>query len=220
MASRASSRVAYRPENRDVVAELELPAPGVVPSVRGYRYLATTDVIEPLTRPAGEVGQRYERLICCVALRTLHELFAALPRDMVQAVLYNGRVGSTDPATGKPTRPHLLSVSVERPEFEDLVLAAVDPAACLARLNALVSPDPRGLAPVAPFLTFDLGKFRFGQDQPGLSFRPNLLRLSAADFEKLLRRLFLSLGARSWTVLASKDGGLERRPRRRRRRPG
>jgi hypothetical protein len=48
-------------------------------------------------------------------------------------------------ATGKPARPHLLSVSAERAVFEDLVLAAVEPAACLTQLNALVSPNPYDL---------------------------------------------------------------------------
>lgn len=75
-------------------------------------------------------------------MRTLHEIFAATPGDVVEAVVFNGRVSTTDRATGKPVRPHLLSVSAERAAFMDLVLAAVEPAACLKRLNALVSPNP------------------------------------------------------------------------------
>ena len=75
-------------------------------------------------------------------LRTLHEIFSATPPEVVEAVVFNGRVSTIDRATGKPARPHLLSVSAERSIFQDLVLAAVDPAACLVRLNALVSPNP------------------------------------------------------------------------------
>ena len=56
-------------------------------------------------------------------------------------MVFNGRLSTTDRATGKPARPHILSVSAERTVFEDLVLAAVEPAACLTRLNALVSPN-------------------------------------------------------------------------------
>ena len=100
----------------------------------------TRDVIEPVPRQDGEISQCYERLVSCVALRTLHEIFSATPADVVQAVAFTGRVSTVDRATGKPLRPELLSVSAERSAFGDLVLAEVDPAACLARLNALVSP--------------------------------------------------------------------------------
>ena len=54
-------QVAYRPENRDVVVEFELPPQKVVPAVRGYRYVKARDAIDPLPRPAIEIKQRYAR---------------------------------------------------------------------------------------------------------------------------------------------------------------
>jgi restriction system protein len=42
----------------------------------------------------------------------------------------------------------LMSVEAERSAFNELVLAAVDPAACLKHLNALVSPNPFDLEAV------------------------------------------------------------------------
>ena len=99
--------------------------------MRGYRYVKARDAVDPLPRPQGETRQRYKRLIACVALRTLHEIFTSTPSEVVEAVVFNGRLSTTDRATGKPARPHLLSVSAERAVFEDLVLAAVEPAACL-----------------------------------------------------------------------------------------
>ena len=67
-------QVAYRPENRDVVVEFELPPQQVIPAVRGYKYVKQRDAIDPLPRPENEIKQRYARLIACVALRTLHEI--------------------------------------------------------------------------------------------------------------------------------------------------
>ena len=132
-------QVAYDPEHRNVAVEFELPARRVVPSARAYRYLQARDVIEPVPRPEREIGQRYERLISGLALRTLYEIFTATAPDVVRAVSFTGYVSSTDPATGKPVRGPLLSVSAERPVFEDLVLAAVEPATCLAGLG---TPTP------------------------------------------------------------------------------
>jgi restriction system protein len=205
-------QVAYRPENRDVVVETELPPQQVIPAVRGYRYVKTRDAIDPLPRPENEIKQRYARLIARVALRTLHEIFAATPGDVVEAVVFNGRVSTIDRATGRPARPHLLSVEAERTTFEDLVLAAVEPAACLRRLNALVSPNPFDMEAVEPFIAFDLKRFRFTDDLDvvaGLDSRPNLLKLSPTEFEHLVRQLFVAMGAEAWTTIPSKDGGVD-----------
>jgi restriction system protein len=205
-------QVAYRPENRDVVVEFELPPQKVVPVVRGYRYVKARDAIDPLPRPVTEVRQRYARLIACIALRTLHEIFASTSKDVVEAVVFNGRVSTIDRATGKPDRPHLLSVEAERSVFQDLVLAAVEPAACLKRLNALVSPNPFDLEAVEPFIAFDLKRFRFTDDMDviaGLDSRKNLLNLSPTEFEHLVRQLFVAMGAEAWTTIPSKDGGVD-----------
>jgi restriction system protein len=205
-------QIAYRPENRDVVVEFELPPQKVVPESRGWRYIKVRDTLEALPRPQAEIKQRYKRLIACVALRTLHEIFAATPPEVVEAVVFNGRLEAIDRATGKPERPHLLSVSAERSAFEDLVLEAVEPAACLIRLNALVSPNPYDLEAVEPFIAFDLKRFRFTDDLEvvaGLDSRPNLLKLSPTEFEHLVRQLFVAMGAEAWATIPSKDGGVD-----------
>src|SRR5580693_6050351 len=129
-------QVTYDRPARNVTVEFELPAQHVVPLVRSYRYVKAGDVIEPVSRPEHEISQRYDRLISAIALRTMHEIFSATAPEVVRAVSFTGYVSTTDQATGKPVRPHLLAVSAERSAFEDLVLAEVDPATCLARLEA------------------------------------------------------------------------------------
>ena len=143
-------QVAYDPGNRNVTVDFELPPQRVVPAVRAYRYVKARDVIEPVPRPEHEIRSRYERLISAIALRTLHEIFGATAPKVVRAVSFTGYVAATDRATGKPVRPRLLSVSAGRPAFEDLVLAEVDPAACLAALGAPVPPEPAPPEPAPP----------------------------------------------------------------------
>ncbi|MFB4273089.1 restriction endonuclease [Nonomuraea sp. GTA35] len=205
-------QMAYRPENRDLVVEFELPPQGVVPEVRAYKYVKSRDAIDPVPRPQTEVKQRYTKLLACVALRAMHEIFTSTPRELVEAIVFNGRLNTIDQATGKKVRPHLLSVEAERAEFEDLVLADVNPVACLKRLNALVSPNPYDLEAIEPFITFDLKRFRFSEDMDvvsGLDSRRNLLKLSPTEFEHLVRELFVAMGAEAWTTIPSKDGGVD-----------
>ncbi len=205
-------QVAYRPENRDVVVEFELPPQGVVPSVREYRYVKTRDAIDPVARAVTEIRQRYARLIACVTLRTLHEIFHATPPAVVEAVVFNGRVDTIDRATGRRARPHLVSVEAERSAFAELVLADVEPAACLKHLNALVSPNPFDMEAVEPFIDFDLKRFRFVDETDelaSLDYRRNLLKLTPTEFEVLVKDLFVAMGAEAWRTVPSKDGGVD-----------
>ena len=143
-------RVTYRPERREVEVEFEFPPPRIVPPVRAFRYIRTRDAVEPLARPQSEMRQRYQRLVSCITLRTLHEVFTATPSGIAGTVVFRGRVGTVDPATGQPVRPHLVSVSVDRSAFDTLVLASVEPTVCLAHLGARISASPFDLEPVDP----------------------------------------------------------------------
>jgi restriction system protein len=131
-------QVSYRPEDREVTVDFELPPRDVVPAARAYRFVKARDVVEPVPRQDSEITRSHERLVSCVALRTLHEIFGATPPDVVRAVAFAGWVGTVDRATGKPARSDLLNVTAERSAFDDLVLAEVDPATCLTHLNAPV----------------------------------------------------------------------------------
>lgn len=207
-------KIAYRPEVSDVVVEIELPQQNVIPPVREYRYNKTRDSIDPVARPITEIRQRYARLIASVALRTLFEAFRATPDEVVTAVVFNGRVTTTDRGTGRPARPHLISVEAERSAFNELVLTAVEPAACLKHLNALVSPNPFDMEAVEPFIDFDLKRFRFvdadaDAEMAGLDSRRNLLKLTPTEFEHLVKDLFVAMGAEAWRTVPSKDGGVD-----------
>jgi restriction system protein len=86
-------QVAYRPENRDVIVELELPTQEMVPTVREYRYVKTRDAINPVARPTAEIRQRYARLVASITLRTLHEIFRATPAAVIEAVSLPPQLG-------------------------------------------------------------------------------------------------------------------------------
>jgi len=59
---------------------------------------------------------------------------------VVASVAFTGRVAAVDRATGQPVHLELVSMSASRPAFGELVLAEVDPVACLAHLTTLSAP--------------------------------------------------------------------------------
>lgn len=142
----------YRPEARELLVEYELPHQDVVPAVASYRYVKTKDVVQPDPRKDSEIKKLYEKLLARVTLRTLAEAFDVAPVALVDGIVFNGYVSAKDRATGKPVRPLVMSTHATREAFSEIVLdePELDPKACLTgHLNAIISPNPFDLEPVA-----------------------------------------------------------------------
>jgi hypothetical protein len=73
-------------------------------------------------RPAAEAHRLYLSVIAQIALRTLREVFAATPEDMVSTVVFNGLVDTIDPRTGIAIKPHFITLRATRDQFAPLVL--------------------------------------------------------------------------------------------------
>jgi restriction system protein len=149
------ARAVYRPGQKEVVIERELPPQSVIPPDRDYQYVLARDAIDPISRPEREVNDRYQAVIAQVALRTIHEILVSTPGGVIELVTFYGKVSSADPASGQPVQRLLLQVSAERKAFDTYPLAELDPVACLGRLNAVSSPRPYDLVPVQPTVDFD-----------------------------------------------------------------
>lgn len=205
-------RLAYVPESRQLVVEYTLPTLDVIPAVREFRYVKTRDDVTTLARPAKEIRERYTSVVTQMTLRTVHELFEADRGHIIDTVVFNGLVDTTDPSTGKETRPCLVTVRTTRETFIELNLAKVDPAACLQHLSASVSKRPEELAPVRPVLEFDMVDKRYVDEVDVLSDldqRPNLLKLTPTEFESLIQNLFTKMGLDTKQTRPSRDGGVD-----------
>jgi restriction system protein len=205
-------RLAYVPESRQLVVEHELPAIGVIPTVKAYRYTKASDSITETPRPMTQVRAQYAAVIAQTALRVVDEVFEADRIGHIDSVVLNAMVSTTDPATGRAIRPCLLTLRTTRTTFGELDLAHVDPAACLRHLGAGVSRNPTELVPVRPVLEFDMVDPRFIEETDvlgGLDTRPNLMDMSPSEFEALIANLFSRMGLQSRLTRSSRDGGVD-----------
>jgi restriction system protein len=185
-------RLAYVPESRQLVVEYHLPTLDVIPSVREYRYVKSRDEV-----PVKEIRERCAGVVTQVTLRTVHELFEADRARLAETLVFNGIVDTTDPRTGQPAQPCLVTLRTTRDQFTALNLQKVDPASCLQYLSASVSKRPAELAPVRPVLEFDMVDKRFIDEVDvlaDLDQRPNLLKLTPGEFESLIQNLFAKMG--------------------------
>jgi restriction system protein len=205
-------RLAYVPDSKQLVVELELPPISVVPEVKGYRYVKARDEITSMSRLGSHVRSLYASVLCQVTLRTVHELYEADRSGHVETIVLNGIVDTVDPATGARVRPCLITLRTTRDLFLTINLSQVDPLACLRHLSASVSKSPAELAPVKPILEFDMVDRRFIEETDVLSEldqRPNLMDLSYKEFESLITNLFSRMGLEARQTQASRDGGVD-----------
>ena len=140
-------RLRYRPDYGQIDGECVLPEPGVVPSVRRYRYVAAADAIRRQFVPAAEVRERYNRLVGEIALTAVFDLFSGLAPDLVDVVQLSGREAGGG--------PFLVSLAVARAEWDAQRPWADPPGALLQRLDARVSPDAHAGEPVVPWADLD-----------------------------------------------------------------
>lgn len=205
-------KLAYVPQSRQVVAEYELPAAKVVPAIRSYKYVKTSDSVSESPRPQTQIRSLYASIVAQVAIRTVHELFRSDLAGHVETVVFNGVVDTNDPGSGRRIRPCLVSVRTTRDTFSELDLAQVDPLACLKHFSAGVSKSPSELTPVRPVLEFSTVDPRFVAESDALSQldqRPNLMDLTPTEFEALIQNLFTKMGLEARQTRASRDGGVD-----------
>ncbi|MGH9421111.1 MAG: restriction endonuclease, partial [Thermoanaerobaculia bacterium] len=207
-----SFRVAYQLASRELVIDYELPGVTVIPAVAEVRYIKTKDAFEEKARKPAEIRERYQKLVACLALRTIHEVFEADQGKHLDVATFSGFVNAVDPATGQDIRPYLISVRAARAEFEKFDLARVDPRVCLRNLGASVSARADELIPVKPIIEFDMVDPRFVEQSDvlgQLDARPNIMDLSPFEFENLVGNVFSKMGLETKQTRSARDGGVE-----------
>ncbi len=205
-------KLAYVPESRQLVIEFELPTAMIVPTVKNYRYVKTSDTVTETARPLAQTRSLYASVVAQLTLRTIGELLAADTAGHLDAIVFNGVVDTIDPGSGRPIRPCLITLRTTKETFNQLDLRQVEPLACLKHLSASVSKSPAELVPVRPVLEFSMVDPRFIAESDALSVldeRPNLLELTPTEFEALVQNLFTKMGLETKQTRPSRDGGVD-----------
>ncbi len=204
--------VAYNVESKELVIDYELPPLSIIPTENEFRYVKTKDIIEKKPRKSTEINELYQDVVASVALRTIHEVFVADQGGHLEVAVFSGFVNTFDPATGKSTRPYLISIRAVKSIFMEFDLARIDKRACLRNLGAQLSPQPSAMQPVKPIVYFEMTDKRFveyGDVLAGLETRPNLMELNPWEFENLVSNLFAKWGLDTKLTRSTKDGGVD-----------
>jgi restriction system protein len=118
-----------------------------MPSIKTYKYTIKTDEITTTALSQKASRDRYSTVVQQVALRSLHEVFEADRRGLINTISLELGTETIDPATGNQTYVPFVAVAADRQTFMSFDLSAVMPAATLDHLGAAVSKNPFGLIP-------------------------------------------------------------------------
>lgn len=211
----AERHAGYVPESSLLAVEWFLPTFEVVPEHKAFKHVKARKAVEPVARTLADAQRIYNGVIAQVAVRTVREVFAVTPQDMVSTVVFNGHVDTVDPATGQRIRPPLISMRATREKFDELVLTEprLDPVASIKRhFFATISPHPEELKAVEPVMLFERADPRVIESIDVISTldqRPNLLELKPKEFETFIQNLFTKMGYETDQFRASADGGID-----------
>ncbi len=125
-----------------------VPPPSSLPPEKEFKYVRSKGEIVSSVLSQKEQKERYADAICQVAVRSLHEVFAADRAEHIQTIALTVCTESIDAGTGLPKRTALVAVSADRSAFLTFDLTKVVPAATLRHLNALISKSPFDLVAI------------------------------------------------------------------------
>jgi len=140
----------FDPATSELALTAIVPAPESIRTVKSYRYVRASDEIVETQSSKKDVNDRYASAIHQVALRSLHEIFEADRRGIVQAISLQVGPRTKDPATGRQMFLPLVAVTSARETFMDFDLGGVVPSATLQHLGAAVSKNPFSLVTIDP----------------------------------------------------------------------
>ena len=207
-----SAEVGYSLDSKHMVVDLELPEFSTVPEEVAFRYVKSSDRVEPVAKSLAKRKALYSHLLSQVMLECADTVFRASPPAIVDCLTLNGMLDAVDPATGQQVRVCLLSVRVTEDTFRTINLAQVQPEQCLRSMKASVSRSPTELLAVKPLVELDMIDPRFIETMDvmsGLDHRRNLMELSPNEFEGLITNLFASMGLDTRQTRPSRDGGVD-----------
>lgn len=137
----------FDPGTAELALHVLIPGPDQIPTIKSHKYVKASDEIAAVSLSQKESKDRYAGIVHQVVLRTLHEVFEADRRALIQSIALEVGTQTINPATGNESYIPFAAVGASREAFSEIDLSAVVPAATLEHLGAAVSKNPLGLTP-------------------------------------------------------------------------
>lgn len=138
---RPKSFLFYDVERKMLSVDLELPDTRRIPGIDSYEYIEKTDKTKENKMSAHEYKSFYNKVICGIVLRVICVLYKSDEYQLLDTIIVNGYRVRLDRSRGKHIRDCIISVEIEKKEYEELYLRKVDGEAVIRRVSKDVPAD-------------------------------------------------------------------------------
>lgn len=208
--------IEYKENEKILIISYNLPNTDTISNVDGYKYVKTKNEIRAIEMKKRIYEDFYENIIFQITLRTIHEIFESTEENIIEMIIFNGFVSGVDKSNGKDFTNCIISIGVNRKEFEDINLDKVESKECIRALKGLFAGKLAQLAPVKPIMNLNKEDRRFIESRDildKLESGNNLAEMPWEDFEHLVREVFekefSKEGAEVNVTQSSRDGGVD-----------
>lgn len=132
-----SFEIDYVAAEKTLLIEYNLPSPDAMPTLKAARFVPATGEIRETHISEREQKTNFDAACYQICLRTIHEVLEADEHGNIDKVLFNGFTTYVDRTTGRDTTSCIMSVLVNRSDFEAIDLRRVDPKACFKSLKGV-----------------------------------------------------------------------------------
>lgn len=117
-----SWQLEYRPETRMLLVEYTLPNADAMPRLKEVKYIQSRDEFTESFLADSAFEKTYDGALYKIALRSIHELVKSDEANAVDSIVFNGWVKAVEPATGQETNGCIMSLQIDKAEFERINL--------------------------------------------------------------------------------------------------
>lgn len=210
-------KIGYSPENRNIIIDAFFPTIEVYPRLKSVSYVKSKQEFKESFFTDNQITKKYDNVVYQLALIYLNRVFGINKEyDLFDAVVLNGMVNTIDKSTGNDTVACILSVRVNRENFESLNLSSIDPKAWFRSAKGVAAANIANVTPVQPIQILDKNDERFIEGYSvidSINEGVNLAAIDWKDFENLISEVFgqefSGNGGEVKITQASRDGGVD-----------
>ncbi|MDR9417950.1 restriction endonuclease [Gracilimonas sp.] len=179
--------------NGTLILNYLIPNQEDLPTLEKVTYIISRDDFTEKYINNTKSKKLYERTIYGLVISVIHYVFEVDKNNTLEAVAVNGISKERNKKTGKKQTKTVLSIQVERDEFEELDLLHVDPKECFKGLKGISSGTLVDKVPIKPIMKISKDNSRFIENEnviDTLNDTNNLAAMDWQDFEHLIRDIF------------------------------
>ena len=203
-------------KEKHIICNVFLPNDLSISKIKTFKEYKRDNRKEPIYYKEKEFAKVYDSIIYSILFRLIIEIYLTDYDCKVTNLTINGWVNSINKKNGKKENKCILSVSINREQFNDIDFENVDLKTAFKNLKGISAASFFDFIPVAPIINIDKNDKRFVQSEEVLKNITDYTNIAAIDweeFEHLVRELFEKEfavnGGEVKVTQSSRDGGVD-----------